>query len=283
MTDAAPNPSGGGATNGSPADTKRAMLAMILSALVPGAGQLLLGQRRKGIALLLVFAGILCCIWPLRLPRFLAGLVLPILSWIALSIYGACVALIAGGAFTSNRPSKWLLLAVPVCVYIGLNLIFTPLLLVSSFRALKFGSSAMETTLLMGDQFIVDRNYYHEHQLKRDDLVVMRTGDYLTVKRVIAIGGDTIAGKDRQVLVNGQLAIEPFIQHSLPVGTNPELDGFDPLTIPAGRYFVMGDNRDLSLDSRTPDFGLVNAEAIVGKPLYVYRSPQRARVGRKLN
>jgi signal peptidase I len=49
------------------------------------------------------------------------------------------------------------------------------------------------------------------------------------------------------------------------------MDTFGPTTIPSGKFFVMGDNRDISLDSRSADFGLVDARSIVGKPLYGYR------------
>ena len=141
----------------------------------------------------------------------------------------------------------------------------------------------MQPTLLIGDQFVIDKNYYRHQPVARNDLVVMRRNDYQTVKRVVAVSGDTIAGKNRKIVVNGQLAEEQFILHSLPAGTNPELDSFGPVAIPAGKYFVMGNNRGVSLDSRTPDFGLVDAGAIVGKPLYIYRSPMKARVGKKLD
>jgi signal peptidase I len=103
------------------------------------------------------------------------------------------------------------------------------------------------------------------------------------VKRVVAIGGDTIEGINRKIIVNGQLVTEPFSRHTLAPGTNPEMDSFGPLTVPVGKYFVMGDNRDISLDSRSPDFGLLDAQAITGKPLYIYRSSIKGRVGRKLD
>jgi len=76
---------------------------------------------------------------------------------------------------------------------------------------------------------------------------------------------------------------EPFAQHSLPAGTNPEMDSFAPVTIPPGKYFVLGDNRDVSLDSRIKEFGLVDGQAIAGRPLYIYRSPLKSRVGTNLN
>jgi signal peptidase I len=201
----------------------------------------------------------------------------PLLAWLGLCIYAVCAAL-----FSSPRVSRWWLLITPPLVYVCFNLVFTPILLVAGFRALEFGSSSMEPTLPQGDFFMIDASYYHHRPVIRDDLVIIRKGDYRTVKRVIAVGGDTIEGRDQTILLNGETLNEVFIEHTSPNGTNPELDTFGPVSVTAGKYFVMGDNRDVSLDSRTPDFGLVDAKAIVGKPLYIYRSHVKGRAGKKL-
>jgi len=264
------------------AGTKRHLLAALLSALIPGAGQLLLAQRRKGIVLLLAFVIVAFCVWPLRFPRFYAAFVLIGLCWIVLSLYAACAALLEHTNPADRRTSKWWLLAVPLLIYLGFNAVFTPLFLFAGFRALKFNSSAMEDTFLTGDQFIIDKTFYRDHAVARNDLVVLRRQDYQTVKRVIAIGGDTLEAKNREIILNGQVVAEPFVRHTRAPGTDPWMDSFGPVTVPAGKYFVMGDNRDVSLDSRSSEFGLLDAQAITGRPLYIYRSPQ-ARVGKKLN
>ena len=141
----------------------------------------------------------------------------------------------------------------------------------------------METTLLMGDRFVIDNTFYRDHPVSREDLVVLRREDYLTVKRVIAIAGDTVEAKNRQIIVNGQLVAEPFIRHTLAPGTEEWMDSFGPVVVPVGKYFVMGDNRDVSLDSRSPEFGLLDAEAIIGRPLYILTLPGKARGGKKLS
>jgi signal peptidase I len=196
-----------------------------------------------------------------------------LLGWacLLLSLFAVCDALLSRD--DNSGLSKWWLLAGIPLIYLSFNIIFTSLLVASGFRALRFPSTAMKPTLSPGDKFIYDVNYYRGQQEHRGELVVMRIEDALTVKRIAATGGDAIRAKDRQVFVNGEVQREPFIQHTLPIGNNPRLDTFGPIIVPAGKYFVLGDNRDISRDSRLPDFGLVDRQSIVGKPLYIYRLP----------
>ena len=58
------------------------------------------------------------------------------------------------------------------------------------------------------------------------------------------------------------------------------MNNFGPVTVPAGQIFVMGDNRDLSYDSRHPEHGPVYVTDLAGKPLYIIRSPDQRRIGR---
>lgn len=285
MNDSAPNPEVAATSQSfSPHPSgfkiKRHLVAAFLSALAPGAGQIFLGKRLKGTVLLLVFVVLMSCIWPLRLPRFLPALIILGLTLLGLSCYAAAAALLETDIAASQRPPKRWLLAVLPMAYLGFNLVFTPLFLGAGFRARTISSSAMQPTLLIGDQIVFDNGYYQHHPVARKDLVVMHRNDFDTVKRVIAIGGDTIVAKDRHVIVNGVFQHEPFIQHTLAAGTNPELDTFGPISIPKGKYFVMGDNRDVSFDSRMSDFGLIDDRSMIGKPLYVYRSKTRGHSGR---
>ena len=69
---------------------------------------------------------------------------------------------------------------------------------------------------------------------------------------------------------------EDYIQQALPVLRGNEWkDGFGPMKIPFGKCFAMGDNRDVSLDSRSPDFALVDESSIIGKALYVLSSDRQ--------
>ena len=255
----------------SSASTRRHLVAAALSTVIPGGGQLFLGRGRKAIVFLIIFLATAIGFWPLRLPRSLPGLIL--LGWLCLllSLFAVCDALLSRDE--NARLSRWWLLAGVPLIYLGTNIIFTSLLLSSGFRALRFTSTAMEPTLSPGDKFIYDVNHYRQNPCERDDLVVMLIEGAPTVKRVIALAGDTIEGKNQRILLNGQLLDEPFAQHPMGGGNDPHQDTFGPVRVSVGKYFVIGDNRDTSRDSRMPEFGQVDQDAIVGQPLYIYRLP----------
>jgi signal peptidase I len=92
-----------------------------------------------------------------------------------------------------------------------------------------------------------------------------RDGIYL-MKRVIALGGETIRSSDGQIFIDDQPILEPYALHSGNATT--DLNNFGPLKIPTGKLFVMGDNRDISLDSRSPEVGPIDQASLAGRPLY---------------
>ena len=262
---------------------RRSLIYVALSALLPGTGHVLMGRRIKGWSMIVVFVAILSRMWPLRLPHFVGFLNAIALAWLCLALYAGFSAFLGQRASSEPKLSKLWMLALAVLVCIWIKLLLTPLLVASGFRVLKFNSSAMNLTLLEGDRFLSDDSYYRSQAVARNDLVVLRRENFLTVKRVIGLPGDSIQGENRNIFLNGTPLDEPFIQHTLAVGNNPELDTFGPINIPAGKYFVMGDNRDVSLDSRMKQFGLLDASNIVGRPLYIYASFRKGRSLRKLH
>jgi signal peptidase I len=277
-----PNLSEGSAPLQSP-DLKRRLIAAALSTLLPGAGQLYLRRYNKAAFLFIALLAISLGFWPLRLPRSYLGVLLLLWMLVPLSWFAILNALLARDSPLSAKISRWWIPAGIPLSYIGVNLVFTPLLLGSGFHPMKNISTSMEPTIFAGDKLVVDERYFHHQPVRRGELVLLRRAlsgsetssgrdeTLLLIKRVAGIAGDTLEGKDHQVLLNGQQQHEPYVQHKFAHGANSNLGTFGPVTIPAGKYFVMGDNRDVSLDSRTASFGLVDASAIVGKPLYGYR------------
>jgi signal peptidase I len=126
-------------------------------------------------------------------------------------------------------------------------------------------SGSMEPTLNIGDRILVDKLSYHLHAVHRGDIVVfarppgetLEPGVNDLVKRVIGLPNENISAQNGQIYINGKPLKEPW----LPKGV--VTDDFGPVHIPSGYYFVMGDNRGFSSDSRV--FGPISGSLIVGR------------------
>ena len=176
-------------------------------------------------------------------------------------------------------------------------------------QAFKIPSQSMEPTLLVGDHLLVNKfvfegagawyeKFLPYRAVRRGDIIVFRFpyDDHVHfVKRVIGLPGDRIRIADRQLYINDALTAEPYVYHD-PSAYDPLSENFPPLpghflamglrsewaaeipkylrdgelVVPPDRYFVMGDNRDSSLDSRY--WGFVDRRAIIGKPILIYWS-----------
>lgn len=185
-------------------------------------------------------------------------------------------------------------------------------------QAFKIPSSSMEDTLLIGDHLLVNKFAFAGEPgdgggllayrpIRRGDIIVFKYPDpphQHFVKRVVGLPGERLKIVNRQVYINGEALAEPYTIHRDPFGRSDFRDNFPPedsflvhemdsewaaevqqlrasneLLIPAGKYFVMGDNRDRSSDSRY--WGFVDRKNVVGRPLLIYWSfgsnPERHR------
>jgi len=123
---------------------------------------------------------------------------------------------------------------------------------------------SMFGTLNDNDYLIANKIDYRLHAPQRGDIIILRpptlsTTDY--IKRVIALPGERLLIKDGHVYINGHLLEEPYLPEAWTVGT--DYGGPNGTVIPANEYFVMGDNRNRSQDSRV--FGPINRDRIDGK------------------
>lgn len=172
---------------------------------------------------------------------------------------------------TSKRRSgrSWLIeLVVIVVVVLGASF------LVRTFVVQTFyiPSGSMIPTLQVGDRILVDKLSYHLHGVGRGDIVVFSKPPLEhqnindLVKRVIGLPGETISSVNGQVYINGKLLHEPWLQPGVKTTPGPDPVPFNldkPYRIPAGEYYVMGDNRTDSEDSRW--FGPIPRSLIVGR------------------
>jgi len=135
-------------------------------------------------------------------------------------------------------------------------------------------TQAMMPTLLPGDHLIVDQTAYETAHPGRGDVVLFRfpddQGPFL-IYRVIGVPGDQIQITDQRVSVNGEVLSEPYVRHMddrIQLGT--VRDRLGPVTVSPDHYFVMGDNREWSLDSRF--LGAISRETIIGRAVFIYWS-----------
>lgn len=257
---------------------RRNLSAGFLSAIIPGVGQLLLGEYRKARILLALLALVLLCYWPLRLPRFYIALLSLVYSPVALNIYAAYSAAFSANVPATQRPSRWWLVALVPVAILSLWPLASLGMRAAEVRFFVIPSNSMEPTIRVGDRFVADMHYYRAHHPKNGEIVIFRKDGLFIVKRVIALDGQFVSGKDDQIYVDGRIIFEPYVQH---LGNGPAwLRTFGPVRVPPGFIFVMGDNRDLSLDSRSPEYPRIPEEWLVGKPLYTVYS---TRMGTSIN
>jgi len=122
-----------------------------------------------------------------------------------------------------------------------------------AYEPMYIASESMAPTLYLGQRMIMDKLALKFREPERGEIIVFHSPvgeDHESVKRVIAVPGDTVEIRNKEVWVNGNRLIEPYVQHTRP---NEALDGdvLGPLTVPPGGLFVLGDNRDSSGDSAT--------------------------------
>ena len=175
-------------------------------------------------------------------------------------------------------------------------------------QAFRIPSGSMEDTLLVGDWLFVNKSIYGPkipftdarlpslREPPRESIVVFESPiepGLNLVKRVIGVGGDTLAMRGGQLIRNGEEADGPYVHHVDPGGNTsdpamrwqvrhllpsagdprtyrPTRDDWGPVVVPPGHFFMMGDNRDASFDSRY--YGFVRRDLIRGKPLFIYYS-----------
>lgn len=161
-------------------------------------------------------------------------------------------------------------------------------------QAFFIPSESMQDTLLVGDRVMVNKLAYRFGEPARGDVIVfdspleehhpdenllgavvrnvaealgLSTPDSALIKRVIAIGGDTLQVRGNQVYVNGEAIDEPYLTRSI------RMPDYGPIDVPVDHVFVMGDNRNRSEDSRV--FGPIHESTIIGRAFVKVWPPGR--------
>ena len=145
------------------------------------------------------------------------------------------------------------------------TLVFAVLVAISAFQTVTLQESAMEPTYSVGQKFFVNRALYKIKSPKRGDVIVFKTSASddaaLHIRRVIGLPGETVQIKEGQIYINGNVYEENGAYQEIADGGLAD----SAITLESGEYFVLGDNRNNSEDSRYANIGNIKKEYIVGK------------------
>ena len=158
------------------------------------------------------------------------------------------------------------------------------------FQAFKIPTGSMKPNLLVGDHLIVNKFIFAPTMLglerallpmrpiERGDIIVFKFPEEPErdfIKRVIGLPGDTLELRNQTVVINGQALTESYAHYLLPPAAEGQMEGdlrrkYGPVTVPDGHFFMMGDNRDDSQDSRF--WGFLPETYVKGRALFIYWS-----------
>lgn len=258
---------------------RRPWLAAVLGVAALGLGHLYAGRPYRGLlAHALVLLASLTTAWaivsargPLSIVAPLAGL---LLVWILLVRDGAACAHAAGYGYQRQPYNRWWVYGL---VFLSAQIVGT----VAAdhvrndwVQAFKFPSSSMDPTLRVGDHLLVDKRAYRASDPQRGDIVVFQnsnTQDKPWLKRIIGLPGETVEVRDKHIFIDGSAISDPSA-HFTDEGPAKKTrrDMMAPVTLAENDFFVVGDNRDRSYDSRF--WGAVPRHDIFGKASVVYFS-----------
>ncbi len=150
-------------------------------------------------------------------------------------------------------------------LYILIIVVLTYLIITFVGQRTRVSGSSMETTLSDGDNLIVDKLSYHFKEPKRFDIIVFpykHEENTYYIKRIIGLPGDTVQVVDGYVYIDGELLESDT--YGAEVMTTADLAA-EPIQLGEDEYFVLGDNRNHSSDSRDPSVGVLKREDLIGR------------------
>lgn len=156
---------------------------------------------------------------------------------------------------SSSEAKEWIIsILIAVALAVVIKMFLVDFVLVQG--------TSMVPTLENGQRLVISKIAYEVGSPDYGDIVILKHNqnvDY--VKRIIGKGGDTIEIKNQVVYRNGTPLDEPYVNEG-------SYDDFSKVTVPEGCYFVMGDNRSVSLDSRYASVGFIEEKDIIGKVIF---------------
>jgi len=256
--------------------------AVLISFFTLGLGQIFCGKIRRGIIIyILCFIAGLLAIYICTLPIPPFNIIIAAIIFVGLYLF------VPIDAFLIARNPENTLKINPLIGYlliVGIWQLHSSLISPAISKIVKedfvqayqIPSGAMIPTLLVGDHLLVDKHIYKNQAPSYGDIVVFPypvdpKKDF--IKRAVALGGDTIEIKEKQLFLNGKKPSEPYAVHLAPniISSNNDPRYFyGPVTVPEDSIFVMGDNHDNSHDSRY--WGFVKKDSVEARVINLYWS-----------
>lgn len=256
------------------------IIAVFLSFLVTGLGQMYNGHLKKGIILCFTKSILIAVLFISPLMYSFPGFVLSMVALLLLTVYiigDAIYYSIKQQAIELKKYNKVHFYVLYIIIALAFSICSDALIKnkMSNINTYIVSSPSMLPTLGTGDRIICFNNYFNIHTLNRGDIIVFNNPilqDANTIGRVVAIGGDIIEFKDNELYVNGEKAIEKYVNRE-----GAQIIDMEPTQIPSGSMFVLADNRKIGFDSR--EYGPISADRLVGKVMYIWWSTDQERIG----
>jgi signal peptidase I len=256
--------------------------AVLLSFFMIGLGQIACGRIKRGVSLYLLsqilsLAAVFIAIQPFPLVNIVAaGLIF--ISVFLFSIIDSV--LIARNPNNSLKLKPLIGYSLLVIISIVNSFIMQPVtsktIKDNYVQAFQIPTASMVPSLLLGDRILVNKTAYTHTGPKRGDIIVFDhplNTSRTYVRRVVGIGGDTIEIQSNRLYINGEKYNEDYILYTStksPSEDRQPIDNYGPVSVPSGSFFVLGDNRNNSYDSRY--WGFLDANKIEGKVITIYWS-----------
>lgn len=275
---------------------RKPVVAALLSSVVPGLGQVYNSQPVKGILFYLATFLLIILLSFTGLQFSFYGLMAIILLGLFLWLLIVVESFIAAGKVKSStlKPyNKWYVYLIIVLLSLGIDLALTDFFVkdVLGIKSYRLFSDSMQPTLRKGDCIMTRLKYYKSRKPERGDLVIIKDPEDPSqelIKRVVGLEGEKFEIKNKRVFINNRPLQEGYKIHTdssvyvrklFPYDDSIR-DNFGPMIVPWRHCFVLGDNRDNSMDSR--HWGSVSLEDITAKALYIYLSADLIKIGGNL-